>query len=102
MTSEKASREVTAQPRNELGAALAACRSAIIALGDRQHAYQCPLPERLDLHAGGLRPRAAEPQHSHAGRPIGPGWLPSTASRAFSTSCADASWSASADRWASS
>ena len=55
-------------PQSELAAALRACRNALIGVGVFSGRQQHPDADRLDLHAGGLRPRAAEPLGADAGR----------------------------------
>ena len=57
------------QQRSELAEALSACRGAFIAVGLMSGMSNILMLTGVVLHAGGLRPRAAEPQRADAGRP---------------------------------
>ncbi len=58
---------------SELREALSACWHAFIARRADERPDQYSVPDRLVLHARGLRPGAAEPQHPDAGRALDPG-----------------------------
>ena len=56
------------QQRSELATALSACRERLHRHRADERHEQHPHAHRRDLHAGNLRPRAAEPQRADAGR----------------------------------